>query len=134
MRGRMSGVTPMQGELQGQVMAALWRLGEGTTETVRNELPRRHQGAYTTIQTVLNRLADRGLLSRTRVGREIVYRPKLSESQYLVRALEHTLSGATRGARASAIAALVGQLPADEIDHIADLAARVEAQRKDAPS
>lgn len=130
----MSSLIPLQGELQSQIMAVLWRMGEGTTEQVRDALPRRHQGAYTTIQTVLNRLSDRGLLSRTRVGREIVYRPKLSESQYLVRAMEHTLSGATSDARASAITALVGRLSPGEIDGIADLAARIEAQRRESGS
>ena len=52
----------IQGELQVQVMAALWRLSAGTVEQVREELPPRYQGAYNTIQTVLNRLVGRGLL------------------------------------------------------------------------
>ena len=32
----------------------------GTVEQVRGELPPRYQGAYNTVQTVLNRLAERG--------------------------------------------------------------------------
>jgi predicted transcriptional regulator len=63
---------PIQGELQAQVMAALWRLNAGTVEQVREELPSRYQGAYNTVQTVLNRLAERGLLRRVREGRGFV--------------------------------------------------------------
>ena len=65
----MTEVTPLQGELQTQIMTAIWRLQDGTVEQVRQALPAHHQGAYNTVQTVLNRLAERGLLSRRREGR-----------------------------------------------------------------
>jgi predicted transcriptional regulator len=35
---------------------------------VRSALLGRYRGAYNTVQTVLNRLADRGLLERDRMG------------------------------------------------------------------
>lgn len=122
-------VTPLQGELQAQVMAALWRLEQGTVEQVRRALPSRHQSAYTTVQTVLNRLADRGLLERRKAGREIVYRPILDEASYLVRALEHTLSGATGTARTSALAQLLGRLDAAERADVQQIAERVDEIR-----
>jgi predicted transcriptional regulator len=39
----------IQGELQVQVMAAMWRLGSGTVEQVRSALPPRYRSAYTTV-------------------------------------------------------------------------------------
>jgi predicted transcriptional regulator len=48
------------GDLQAQIMTVLWRLESGTVEQVRSGLPARYRGAYTTVQTVLNRLAERG--------------------------------------------------------------------------
>lgn len=51
----------LQGELQLEVMRVLWRLGRpGSVEDVRSSLPQRQRGAYTTVQTVLNRLAEEG--------------------------------------------------------------------------
>ena len=79
--GAMADTGSIQGELQAQVMAALWRLSAGTVEQVRSELPPRYQGAYNTVQTVLNRLAERGLLERAREGRTFVYRPRLTEAE-----------------------------------------------------
>lgn len=112
----------LQGELQLQVMGVLWRLEAATVERVRGELPARG-GAYTTVQTVLNRLADRGLLTRHKVGNAIEYRPSVSEPEYLTSTLRATLAGASRPARRAALAELVGEL-GDE-----DLAAiRGEAQ------
>lgn len=49
-------------------MGALWRIGEGRVGEVRGALPERYRSAYTTVQTVLNRLSERGLLSRERAG------------------------------------------------------------------
>jgi len=62
----------IQGDLQAQIMTALWRLESGTVEQVRSGLPARYRGAYTTVQTVLNRLAERGLLVRSKRGNAIV--------------------------------------------------------------
>lgn len=115
MRSTMGDMTPLQGDLQTQVMAVLWRLGEGTVEQVRAALPPRYQGAYTTVQTVLNRLADRGLATREKAGRGFVYRPGLSEADYVSKAIERALSGASAGARQAALAQLVGGLGEDEI-------------------
>jgi len=128
----MNDATPLQGELQGQVMAALWRLGSGTVEQVRQALPNRYRGAYTTVQTVLNRLAERGMLEREREGRNIVYRPSFTEAEYLSRSIEHTLAGASSEARQGALAKLIGGLKDDDFGEIQKLvrkAGRARGQR-----
>jgi predicted transcriptional regulator len=104
----------IQGELQSQAMAALWRLGAGTVEQVREELPSRYQGAYNTVQTILNRLVDRGLLTRRREGRGYVYKPKVSEAEHLSGSIRRTLAGASSGARQAALASVVAGLRPEE--------------------
>jgi predicted transcriptional regulator len=126
----VSDVTPIQGELQVQVMAALWRLRAGTVEQVRAELPARYRGAYTTVQTVLNRLAERDLLRRERQGRGIVYHPAVSEADYLSGTIRRTLAGASSDARQAALASIIGGLGADELSELQDLAKEAGARRK----
>jgi predicted transcriptional regulator len=123
-------LTPLQGDLQTQVMAVLWRLGSGTVEQVRTDLPARYRGAYTTTQTVLNRLAERGLLARKRDGIAIVYRPKVTEAEYLSRSIERTLSGASADARQVALAELIGAMGSDELDELQRLAQEIAGARK----
>jgi predicted transcriptional regulator len=123
-------MTPLQGELQTQVMSALWRLGEGTVEQVRSALPSRYRGAYTTVQTVLNRLAERGLLARTRVGIAMVYRPKVSEAEYLSRSIEQALSGASADARQVALAQLIGGMDGEQLSELQRLAKEVGTRRR----
>jgi predicted transcriptional regulator len=126
----MADIAPITGELQLQVMSAVWRLGRGNVEQIRAELPPRYRGAYTTVQTVLNRLAERGLLSRRKAGNAIEYRPKLSEAEYLSRSIAHTLAGASTDARQAALARLIGNLREDEVDDLRRLARQMSAKRR----
>jgi len=126
----MPEVTPLTGELQTQVMAAVWRIERGTVEQVRGALPPRYRGAYNTIQTVLNRLADRKLLSRHKVGNAFEYRPLVSESEYLSRAIADTLAGASKAAREAALAHLVGGLDDDGLANLRDLARELDERRR----
>jgi BlaI family transcriptional regulator, penicillinase repressor len=93
-------------------------------------LPPRYQCAYTTVQTVLNRLAERGLLSRHKVGNAIEYRPKLSEADYLSRSIARTLAGASSDARQTALARLIADLDAVEISELQRLARDVAGKRR----
>lgn len=125
----MADVTPIMGELQAQIMAALWRLEAGTVEQVRGALPPRYRGAYTTVQTVLNRLAERGFLARKRTGQAIVYRPQLTEAQYLSRTIQQTLASASLDARQAALAQLISGLRDSERDDLRRLTDEVDARK-----
>jgi predicted transcriptional regulator len=119
---------PIQGELQERIMRVMWRLGGGSVDDVRRAL--RRPGAYTTVQTVLNRLAERGLLERERVGNAIRYSPRLSEADYLAQSLNRTLAGASDEARRAALAALVGDLEPAELGEVRKLARKADRRRR----
>lgn len=111
-------------------MRVIWRLdGPAGVETVRNGLPERYRGAYNTVQTVLNRLAERGLLRRERVSNTIRYSAALSEADHLTGELTRSLAGASREARQAALASLVGELDRSELREIRALAREVDRKR-----
>lgn len=117
------------GELQAQVMSTLWSIETGTVDEVRSALPRRYRGAYTTVQTILNRLVDRGLLARERSGRRYVYTPRLSEAEYLSGAMNRALAGASKAARQAALAQFVGTMKDEERDELERLAASIPRRK-----
>jgi predicted transcriptional regulator len=125
----MDELKPVQGDLQVQVMSALWRLGNGTVEQVRAALPVRYRGAYNTIQTVLNRLSDRGLVVREKRSVAIEYRPALTEADYLSRTIEQALAGASLGTRQTVLARLIDRLREDELEQVQRLARTVAQKR-----
>ena len=65
-------------------MEEVWRQGETTVKLVMEALNRKAKPprAYTTYMTVMRRLADKGLLDRTRNGRHDSYQPRLTRDQY----------------------------------------------------
>ena len=111
-------------------MRIVWELGEATVDDVRAAQPRRSRCAYTTIQTVLNRLHDRELLTRERRGKAFVYKAAYAESELVARSIGQRLAGASSDARRAALLHLVEGLEPDELDDVARLANRIRRERK----
>jgi len=64
--------------LELECLKALWTLGEGNVKDVREALTSTRNLAYTTVMTLLDRLARKGGVTRRKVGRSFVYAPALS--------------------------------------------------------
>ena len=64
--------------LELECLRALWTLGEGNVKEVRHAIAANRSLAYTTVMTVLDRLARKGGVARRKVGRSFVYAPVLS--------------------------------------------------------
>jgi predicted transcriptional regulator len=120
----------LRGSLQSEVMRAMWRLDEATVDDVRAEMPRSRRAAYTTIQTVMNRLLDRGLLERKRRGKAFVYRARYPESELVARSLRERLAGASADARTPALLNLVEGLKQEQLDELTRYANKVRRARK----
>ena len=119
-----------KGDLQMQVMQAMWRLQAATVEEVREDLPPRHTSSYNTIQTVLTRLAERGLLERERRGRRYVYQAVMSEAEYVSQSIRQALAGASADARQAALANLIGGLEPEELSNLRRRAKSIERRRE----
>jgi predicted transcriptional regulator len=61
--------------LELECLRVLWALGEGNASLVREALAPERPLAYTTVLTLLERLARRGQLGRRKLGRSFVYTP-----------------------------------------------------------
>jgi predicted transcriptional regulator len=69
------------GERELDIMQALWKKGAATVSEVHQSLlAERGDVAYTTIQTMLNRLQAKGLVTRDDSDRAHRYRPVLKEN------------------------------------------------------
>ncbi len=64
--------------LELECLKALWELGEGNVRQVREALWGQRNLAYTTVMTVLDRLARKGAVDRRKLGRSFLYAPVLS--------------------------------------------------------
>ena len=70
---------------------ALWSLGQGSVKHVREVVAPSRPLAYTTVMTILDRLARRGIVTRTKAGRAFVYAPAVSRDAMRELALQEFL-------------------------------------------
>ena len=68
-------------DLQIALMRVLWQAGSATTAEVAEALRTQRDLAHTTVATLLTRLERRGAVVGERIGRQLSYRPVLTEAQ-----------------------------------------------------
>lgn len=114
------------GELEADVLAALWRADEPLTPgQVRKELG--SDLAYTTVMTILTRLYDKGSVTRTRAGRAYVYTPAFAQAELAASQMRELLDNGHD--RAEVLARFVGSLSSDEERTLAALLRRAARRR-----
>jgi BlaI family transcriptional regulator, penicillinase repressor len=85
--------------LELECMKALWALEQATVEEVRAHLMPARPLAYTTVLTVMDRLARKGAAERRKRGRAHVYTAAVAENSVRERALERLIADFFEGSR-----------------------------------
>lgn len=91
-------------------MNTLWPIGEATVREIRERLSPRRPRAYTTIMTIMDRLARKGIVERKKTGRAYTYRPRLSAEEARSHALAQVLENFFGGSKESLVAHLDGTI------------------------
>jgi predicted transcriptional regulator len=89
----------------------LWPMGEGTVREIRDALAPRRPRAYTTIMTIMDRLARKGIVERRKNGRAYIYKPNLTAEDARAHALAQVIDSFFGGSKESVIAHLNGAQP-----------------------
>ncbi len=87
-------------------MNMLWPMGEGTVREIRDALAARRPRAYTTIMTIMDRLARKGIVERHKTGRAYIYKPNLTAEDARGHALEQVIDSFFGGSKESLLAHL----------------------------
>jgi predicted transcriptional regulator len=90
-------------------MNALWPIGEATVRDIQVALQPTTPRAYTTIMTILDRLAQKGIVLRQKSGRAWVYRANLSADEARSHALAQLVEGFFGGSKEGLAQHLAGQ-------------------------
>ncbi|MDZ4781714.1 MAG: BlaI/MecI/CopY family transcriptional regulator [Planctomycetia bacterium] len=91
-----------------EVLKALWDEGPGTVRELNDRLGARgRQWAYTTVQTLLNRLCAKGVVTSDKRDVAHVYRPTVSRDDLLADRLNDLAGELCEGASAPLVLALV---------------------------
>jgi len=82
---------PIPPPLELLCLKALWSLREGRVADVRRVVAATRPLAYTTVMTVLERLARRSAVTRRKVGRSFLYSPEVSRESLRLLAVQDLL-------------------------------------------
>lgn len=66
-------------DAESRLMHVLWSRGTATVAEVVAALPKRPPTAYTTVQTLLTILEEKGYVAHDKVGRAFVFRPLIAQ-------------------------------------------------------
>ncbi len=120
---------PTAGELE--VLKVLWDRGPSTVRDVMDALHDERPRAYTSVMSLMNVMADKGLLVREPQGRAFVYRPKTQRERTLQGMVGDLLGRAFEGSAHDLVAHLLDQKKpsAAELDEIRRTIAEYQKQR-----
>ena len=76
-----------------EIMDVLWRLEEASVREVMDALSEKKRPAYTTVQTIIQRLEQKGAVRRTRkIGNALMFEPSVSRTSAYRRVVDELLS------------------------------------------
>jgi BlaI family penicillinase repressor len=120
-----------------EIMQVLWDLGSGSVREVQELLPEKRRPAYTTVQTIVRRLEEKGAVRRVKkIGNAFIFEPLVSRRSAhhrLITELLELFGGSARPLMAHLAEA--GKLNLEDVREIENLLAKpAETQRQKAGS
>jgi BlaI family penicillinase repressor len=95
--------------LELECLSVLWPLGEGTVRDIHRALASIRPRAYTTVMTIMDRLAQKGIVTRRKEGKAFHYQARLSAEEARLKAVEKIVEGFFDGSK-EALAAHLSSL------------------------
>ncbi|MCI0661630.1 MAG: BlaI/MecI/CopY family transcriptional regulator [Acidobacteria bacterium] len=115
-----------------EMMEELWNLGSGSIREIHERLPEAGRPAYTTVQTIIRRLEEKGAVRQTRqVGNAHIFEPAVTREaahQRLIDDLLEIWGGSARPLMAHLAEA--GKLTLQDVKELEDLLAERENRPK----
>ena len=93
--------------LEAEIMQLVWEKGKATVRDVYEAMRSTRPIAYTTVMTVLSKLAEKGVVERSQKGRAYVYRPKVSRKEAAQRSVDKLLRKFFDGSPRALVAHLI---------------------------
>lgn len=110
-KGSPAGLRQVLGPLELRVMEALWANCPSDVSEVQQSIGT--DSAYSTVKTILERLTEKGMLRREKVGRAFHYVPAVSRSELEASSARQLSSQLVQGFGAAALSHFVEQVSED---------------------
>ncbi len=115
-----------------EIMDLLWRLGEASVREVQEEIPEESRPAYTTVQTIIQRLEQKEAVRRSRkIGNALMFEPLITRKSVYRRLIDEFLD-LFGGSAQPVVAHLLesGKLTLEDIKALEKRAEESDARRR----
>lgn len=117
--------------LELEIMGAIWSLGSASVREVQEHLPERKRPAYTTVQTIIYRLEEKGAVRRVKkIGNAHIFEAVVTRKaahNRLIDELLHVFGGSPRSLMAQLVE--TGQLTLQDIRDLERMVEKLEADK-----
>lgn len=129
-RPHKMGLKKVLGDLEADVMKVIWKKNKATVRDVYEQLRLEKKLAYTTVMTIMTRLADKGLLSKEPQGNAYLYTPSVSEADFANMIVSEVLDGLLEEFAEPALTHMVDKLGTENADTLNKLEEIIKERRK----
>ena len=126
-----TGLRQVLGELEAEIMECVWDLGQASVRDVHHCLLERRQIAYTTVMTVMSRLAAKGFLVSRREGRAFIYEGASGRGDFCAGVVRDFMSEMLADADTAVLAQFVDSVTERDKSQLDLLAQIIEAKRRE---
>lgn len=120
-----NGTRKVLGELEADIMDCVWCNSTASVRDVFVQINKNREVAYTTVMTVMVRLAEKGLLVREKNCNAFIYSPSISKADFQKKTAEEVLKSLFTGISASALSHFVEAVSSDDKKKLEDLERRI---------
>jgi predicted transcriptional regulator len=116
-----------------EIMDAMWEVGSGSIREIHEALPERRRPAYTTVQTIIRRLEEKGAVRQTKqVGHAHIFEPTFTRDAAHRRLIDELLDLFGGSARPlMAHLAEAGKLTLEDVKEMESMLAEREEQQSE---
>lgn len=132
-RTSASGVKHVLGDLEADIMELCWREHPCSVKDVHGTLSREREIAYTTVMTVMSRLAEKGLLDRRQEGRAYLYEPTQSRDEFCSETISNVMTGLIGGFGEPVLSHFVDTIDSIDPEKLDELMRLIEDKRGTGP-
>ena len=117
-------------DIEWQIMGVLWKKGVLSIKEVWQQLCPNGEKAYTTVQTYMDRMTEKKLLHKEKIGLVNFYRPLIDEKSLIKQATDKFVFNTFKGSFGSMAAFLVDSynLSGEDLEKIKNLIEKKEVE------
>ena len=132
LRTQQKGIRQVLGDLEADIMEQVWQESPASVRDVHERIAKKRTIAYTTVMTVMSRLAEKGLLKREQLGRAFLYAPVQTRDEFCSDTISTVMRGLLGGFGEPVLSNFIETVGSEDEAKLDELIRLIEAKKGNA--